>query len=448
MKKTLSFFLALLILLSISSLVFAGGQKEGEKAGPITIQCWTSPQWKGVYDPGKPNAKNGDFLRFAAKKYKELHPDINIEVAVIPGRQRAEKINTNLAAGTPPDTFFDASFVLTDWAHSGALVPVDDIITKDMKDDIPTSIINLCKIAGKTFVVPFSQSSAYLKINADLFRKAGADQFIPKDLIGAWTIDEFYKALKAVSGHNDFYPFGLYCGSAQGDTWNNMYLRMFGAKFFSDDHSRVVINNPLGVKALQWLVNLQNEGLTEPGVTTHVATEVNGMFQNKKIAVSFGNYANFMRDMSALKRGEIKPPFDVRLVMIPGTPHPNVFTYLYGTIVFDTGNARRIAAAKDFVKFYSSSPYTKASLIFVPIRKSIIKQATNPYYKAIDKTMKYVIDFTGGVPGYLQLRGLLFPALQAAFTGEMTAKQALDDFATKANETLKKNVSKSVLLNK
>ena len=50
-------------------------------------------------------------------------------------------------------------------------------------------------------------------------------------------------------------------------------------------------------------------------------------------------------------------------------------------------------------------------------------------------------------PGYLELRALFFPELQAAFTGQKTAQEALDSYAQKGNEILKKNVEKSKLLN-
>ena len=57
------------------------------------------------------------------------------------------------------------------------------------------------------------------------------------------------------------------------------------------------------------------------------------------------------------------------------------------------------------------------------------------------------MNFNQFVPGYLQLRSVFFPEMQAAYTGEKTAQEALDSFAEKGNEILAESVMDSVLLN-
>lgn len=419
------------------------------KEKPIKLQVWLSPQWKGVYDSTEEGASYESFFKFVGQEYSKEHPNVQIDVQVIASDQRTEKLNVNLQAGTPPDIFYDSTFVLTDFAHRGALVPIDDIIDEQSKKDIPQGLWDYCTVAGKTYFYPFNNAPGTLVYNADIFKKAGLDKYIAgKDEIATWTIDEFKEVLETIKQKvPNVYPMGLFAANTQGDTWNLAYLRMFSSKFF-DDNQNIVVNDENGVKALTFLKELYDKGLTNPGAESTSSNDVHALFQNQQVAISFVNSVllnNVEKDMENNK----VPKFDIRLANIPGANNPLSFTYVFGACVFDTKDNARVAAAKDFVKFFSSKqPYVKASKNGVPVRSSVINELKdkNPKFAAYDQNAKYMFNFSGGVPGYLELRQILYPELQAALTGTKTPKQALDDYAKKANETLARTKKDSVLL--
>lgn len=424
-----------------------------EAEEPVNLQIWQTGWWQGVYNSREEGADWDSFFKFVAQEYMKENPNVNIDVQIVTGAERTEKLNANIAAGTPPDMFFDSSFVLTDFAHQGALIPLDDIISGEDREDISEASLAAFTIGDKLWGCPFTASTGYLVINTDMFEEAGA--FIPEGEVGSWeTPEQLEESLKAVSKLEGIDPLTLYCGSDQGDTINLMWLRMFGGQFFSDDGTEVVINNPEGVKALEFLLKMRDEGLANEGIETATVSDALGLFMNKQAASCFFTVDNERELITGLADGTYESPFNYKMTNFPSVPQPINFMYVGGVIAFDTKDEARIAATKDFIKFFSSrEPYVFASGNCLPVRKSVSEKTAEIDYvdwlsstAAYVDSMKYTIDFTGGVPGYLQLRSLLFPELQAAFTGAKTAQEALDSYAMKANEILAGNVEASVIL--
>lgn len=58
-----------------------------------------------------------------------------------------------------------------------------------------------------------------------------------------------------------------------------------------------------------------------------------------------------------------------------------------------------------------------------------------------------MFDFTGSVPGYNQLREVLYPELQALFTGQKTAEEAAKSYEEKGNEVIEESRADSVIHN-
>ena len=89
------------------------------------------------------------------------------------------------------------------------------------------------------------------------------------------------------------------------------------------------------------------------------------------------------------------------------------------------------------------------SVVAQPCYKSLSdKLATDyPIYASMDAMDDYIWDFTGGVAGYVATRSVLFPELQAAFSGEKTAADALAAYSAAANEIIDEYMENSLVLN-
>ena len=83
----------------------------------------------------------------------------------------------------------------------------------------------------------------------------------------------------------------------------------------------------------------------------------------------------------------------------------------------------------------------------VDVEAALKTAASKPIYAGLAKVEPYIWDFTGGVAGYVSTRSLLFPELQAAFSGEKTAAEALANYSKGANEVIQEYMDNSLVLN-
>ncbi|KOS69113.1 sugar ABC transporter substrate-binding protein [Lysinibacillus contaminans] len=465
MFKKRYFTLSLAIVLVLSILAGCTGKEESESSKGTTskdemaIKVWLTPQWKGVLDSSEDGADYDSFFKHAAERFSEEYKDqkVKVEVEVIASDQRDELLNVSLNGGTPPDVFFESVFAMGDYAHRGALVPLNDIVDDESKKDIAQSHWNNVTFGDDIYFYPFSQNPGTLAYNADMFKAAGLEKYIGGESdIKTWTLAEYEEILKALKDnlpkdkYSNAFPMGLYALNNQGDTWNLAYLRMFGNQFF-DGEGNIIVNDENGVKAADWLKKIYDNGYTNPGVESVSSNDVNAMFQNQQLAVSFTNAILFNNAKADMESGKA-PKFDIRLANIPSeSGDPLTFTYVTGATVFNTKDEARIKVSKDFVKFISTdAELVKSSKNGVPVRTSVTEEfsSENPYFAAYSANDQYMFNFTGNVPGYGQLRQVLYPELQALYTGAKTSKEVVESYQTKGNEVIETSKADSVIYNK
>lgn len=226
-----------------------------------------------------------------------------------------------------------------------------------------------------------------------------------------------------------------------------MYLRMFGNQFF-DEKGELVVNEESGVKALSFLEKLKEEKLIAAGPESLVSNDVNAMFQNQQVAVSFTNAMLFNGMLGAMKDSTVER-FDTRLANVPGKSTPVSFTYVLGSGVFNTNGEKRKELAQDFVKFYSENKeLVEASTNFLPVRNSVADEHKKdlPYLDAYLANDKYVVNFSNNSPGYAEIRNALYPELQAVMTGDKTPQVALDNFVKTGNKVIDRGLRRSKAL--
>lgn len=438
--------LAVMALLAGCSERGGSGDGQAENKEKVEISVWLTPQWKGVFEASEDGADYDSFFKYAGEQFASQYEkyDVTVHVEVIAGDQRDELLNVNLNGGTPPDVFFESIFAMGDYVHRGAKVPLNEIVDDEARSDIDQSFWDGVTFGGDIYFYPFSHNPGTLAYNADMFRAAGLEQYIGGETeIKTWTLEQYEHILEALKtnlpkSYSNAYPMGLFALNNQADTWNLAYLRMFGNPFFNEQ-GHIVLNDENGVKAAEWLKKIYDAGYTNPGAETVSSNDVNAMFQNQQVAISFTNailFNNLLADMEASKVDK----FDVRLGNIPSADgNPLSFTYIVGASVFQTNDAKRIEAAKDFVKFFSSdAELVEASRNGIPVRTSVAEKykSDQPFFAAYDANAKFMFNFTGNVPGYSELRQVLYPELQALYMGAKTAEEAVKDYEEKGNNVI------------
>lgn len=466
MKRTLSLILSMVLLVGLfvgCSDNSTGSDTNGSDSSAatestaststdkeITLEIWVGPDWQGVYEIDE-NAEYGAFWTYVAEEYHKENPNVTVNPSVIEFNQRVEKLSIAAQSNSLPNMYFESLFSMGDYIHEGLMEPVTDIITDEDRADIPESLFNECTVNGEIYFFPFYVELGLMGVDVTLFEEAGVADVLPEGDVITWTPDEFRACLEAIKDKlPDVYPFAMWCADTNGDTWNTMYLRMFGGEFAAEDGSAITINSPEGVEALTFLKGLVDDGLVAPGAETMTAGDVHSMFMNKQVAVAGSNNAVYNQIQAGLESGSISQPLDYKFAYFPSVSDPYCFTYVKGGCLFKNDDPDLVEESKKFIKFFSHEPYTQASLLTMPARDSLIEE-----YCADDPNLSYAMSTLGnsmpvnnGMPGYGSARTFLFPMLQGVVTGELTDMQAaMDDYVNSANAEVSKAVERSVILN-
>lgn len=416
--------------------------------GPVEIELWT--------DMSTIESQ----LTTAIEKFNAAYADKGYSVTLncFAGSQRSALISAAKETNTLPALFMSAWFTTSDYVHQGMIADITDV-AESVKDDMYASAYDATVIDGKSYMVGVYQSYFGFIYNADMMKAAGLEEFVPEDpnAVAAWTVSDMEEtilpALAKYMEGTEKYPIGFFAADNQGDTFMMNWLTMLGGKLWDNGHS-VAGEDPNTIAALEKMISWTNNGLTNSNVTTKSGSEVGNEFKNQMSAICSGQYTTYTGVLKAIANGDIES-FDVRVAAIPvekdGQNTCTMANYLYGASVMNNGNEDQMAVAKEFIRWMlnDEETMTAVSVTALPCYKSLSDKLEGDYpiYASMDAMSDYIWDFTGGVAGYVTTRSALFPELQAAFSGEKTAADALAAYSAAANEIIAEYEANSLVLN-
>ena len=419
-------------------------------AAPVEIELWT--------DMTINDAILTDMIAKFEEAYTAKGHNYTVKLNKFAGSERSALISAAIETKTLPALLLSAWFTTSDYVHQGLIADITDI-ADTVKDDMYDSVYNAALIDGKSYMVGLYQSYYGFLYNADMLKAAGLEKFVPENEyeVAAWSLDDFENtilpALSANFAGTEKYPIGLFAADNQADTFMMNWLTCMGGKLWDNGYS-VAGDDANTVEALDKIISWMNNGLTNTNVVTKSGAEVGGEFKNQMSAITSGQFTNYKANLLSMEKGEIEK-FDMRIGAIPvknnGTDIYTMADYIYGASVMNNGNEDQIAVGKEFIRWLLSDreSLTAINTNAFPCYASITEAAAgdNPVYTELAKMEPYIWDFTGNAAGYVSTRSLLFPELQAAFSGEKTAAQALADYQKNANEVIDDYMQNSVVLN-
>lgn len=374
------------------------------------------------------------------------------------GSQRSALISAAKETNTLPALLLSAWFTTSDYAHQGMIADITDIAVT-VQDDMYATAYDATVIDGKSYMVGLYQSYFGFLYNADMLKEAGLADYVPEDpyAVTCWTVDqmenEILPALAEYVKGTEKYPIGFFAADNQADTFMMNWLTMLGGKLWDGGYS-VAGDDANTIAALEKMIAWTNGSLTNSNVITKSGSEVGGEFKNQVSALSSGQFTNYTANLKAMQSGDIAS-FDMRIAAIPvqkdGQDTVTMANYVYGASVMNNGDEDQMTVAREFIKWLLSSEehLTAINANAIPCYKSITDalSAENPIYAGLAEVEPYIWDFTGGVAGYVSTRALLFPELQAAFSGEKTAAEALASYSEGTNEVIQEYLDNSLILN-
>ncbi len=254
----------------------------------------------------------------ALDRFEAAHPSIHVE-RINPGDAGSyyTKLQTMMAAGTPPDVFYVGDERLPALAGMGVLLPLDDLVADDRRagdpiglDDFYQVCVNAYRFdgartgAGALFGIPKDFTTLGFFYNRDLFERAGIPE--PAD-DWTWTDFEFTaRSLAKLDGVT----------GAEFVTWPRMlraYLLTEGVDVASADFRTVRIDEPEVQATLQRLADWRfaEEGTLTSGKSRIASGETVLLTGRVGMAGPFGRWVvpnyrkieDFAWDFAPMPRG-------------------------------------------------------------------------------------------------------------------------------------------------
>jgi multiple sugar transport system substrate-binding protein len=379
----------------------------------------------------------GKYEQSIITAFNQKYPNIKVNLENIDFASGPEKINTAIQGKTVCDVLFDAPGRIIAYGKSGVLADLSDMFTGEfIKDVNNNNIINACKVGNKYYMYPISSAPFLMGFNKNMLEKHGLLNMLNLKGDRTWTTSQYKALLEALKAKKERGAI-IFCSSQGGDQGTRAFIaNLYDSSITDEKITKYTINDQGGVRGLEFVVNAIKSGLLLNGSASDGTAAI-----DEFCAQRVSHTILFSSGLFATKKDQIK--FEPIMVPFPSADGIPELEYLIdGFCVFDNGDANKIKASKLLIDFICNDSIwgpknVKATNTF-PVRSSF-----GNLYKG-DETMTYLAGLTkyyspyyNTIDGFAKMRTAWFPALQAAFTGDKTPKQALDDFVKVANDSIK-----------
>ncbi len=389
---------------------------------PVTIRVMTF----FAYD-------NPEVETAVVEAFEKQHPEINVELELVPFMDIFTKYKTQAAGGTAPDVISMNFENLRQFATLGAMEPLNDYIARDNYDMSIyfENTVNMHTVDKVTYGLPATFSDVVLYYNKTMFDNAGLSY--PDS---SWDWAKMVEVAKQFTKDED--GDGLTDVYGYGQAWWPMYLFLHNTNVLTPDNTQCALNTPEGLQAIQALVDLQSK---------------DGVAANKEALASQGDWDRFVAGKLAMYPAgpwAVKPFNDsIKDFEWDITDHPKGTvqgTFLYSnSYAISSGSAAK-DAAWEFIKFATgpegstirqqgqfeiSSVKSVADSIFIESMKGQSPAHPEFFMSATSYGQK--------LPDHPRLQEILDaiqPELDLAYTGDKTVEEAMNAACEAVNAIL------------
>lgn len=197
--------------------------------------------------------------------FEREHPNIRIEyIASGSTADHHSRMKVLAAGGVSPDIFAVDGVYLLEFATTGLIQPIDDLIAKDnsfgLEDFFPAALPDI-QYRGQTYGLPYISAPLYMTYNVDHMNEAG----LPKPDIN-WdrdTFSDYAKALTRSDGHQVIrHGTAEFLRTGQHSIWP--WLWAGGAGTFDENNDHFMMVQPEAIAVLDWMAGLSEAGVTGP----------------------------------------------------------------------------------------------------------------------------------------------------------------------------------------
>lgn len=142
------------------------------------------------------DAKLVPAMQAVVDDFMAAYPNIKVTIDSAPFSEYHTKLSTSFAGGNPPDVFW-TDIRTAQYASQGVLMPLDDRITQENRDDYLASAWNETIYEGVTYAVPLHQLTEGIFVNTQMAADAGIE--LPTNVENAWTWEEFMNVAETLT---------------------------------------------------------------------------------------------------------------------------------------------------------------------------------------------------------------------------------------------------------
>ncbi len=385
-------------------------------------------------------AKLGTSLQTITDLFNQQNPDIHVKLVFV---GNGDQLDSKILAAETANTLPTMAQVYPAWAGAlqakGVLAPVEDFPGfSTTAQGLYQSVVNMSKINGKVYTLPFDQGVYVLYYRPLMLSSAGITA--PK------TMSELAQDAKllTVKKNGKSSQYGLGFRTTYG--LFTAIARQFGGGKYIDANGNFTINSSENLKALEYLVDLVKGGY---------AYAKSGYFDNElttsSVAMLFGEGPDLpfdLSDISGQKDG-------IKMTEVPvGTSGKLAPLFRGQTItIFNTATQAQQLAAWKYLQFLVSpavQTYWAMNTNYSPLSKEVptltqwnLYTSQSSYNAAVIASgLSNGVSYSENLPYWPNVITAIQTAFQNAVHFSMTPKQALDWAQSQAQEIQAKYLNK------
>ncbi len=362
------------------------------------------------------------FLERAGAAFAEQYEDadVTVNVKVFDYVDEAKAITESFGTDSAADILYEGYFNMAAYIHTGRVVPLDDIITDEIRSDIDEASWEMSMIDGKTYMMPYLSMQNILIYNKSFMLECGLEKYVADDVaIQNWSTDEWTEILDTLAEKlpENVYPMMMYGKNNQGDTHIMSFIRAFGSGIF-DESGNFDFESEEAVKALTWIQNGVDKGWYPVHCENLEITDNQELFENDQVVFYIFNNANFSLYENIGDYGFVNFPNNVAT------------SFVTGFEVFDNGDAAKIKAAKAFVKYiYETDEWLEISAGNLPASKKVTEKYADDILMLSEfyDNAANVVDFMNNSPNWqgndTSVRSVFYPHIHNLLLGTVTPEE-------------------------
>ncbi|GIP31851.1 sugar ABC transporter substrate-binding protein [Paenibacillus sp. J2TS4] len=271
---------------------------------------------------------------------------IKLQIDESPWGDFVQKITAQVAAGNPPDVWFQENAVILGYGHRGAAEDLRPYIERDIKKEDYSPLLFASETPQGIWGIPHGLNPATIMYNKKMFEEANIP--FPSD---DWTYEEMLDIAAKLSkdtngdGKNDVFGIGVAPSITTGwFPWSKIY----GGGILDETKTKAIVTDPKTIQALEVWAGVIKDGLA-PSVSDYKAGGGHdAMFADNKLAMNMLQYS------SQVKMNEKYPDLDYDVAKMPiGYDGNRVMPLVTNSwLIYSKSKPEVKEAAWEFLKYY------------------------------------------------------------------------------------------------